>query len=307
VNKIGKPMRVLVSSLVAIFVLLGAIGCGGHDNAANANVGFDDQAQTSCVAELSQDEINDAQRKLNDAQAQGLANPSVGVDEVCTINPNTGDVHYHHNNDGFRDYLLYAAFTGRASSFGSMYMLSGGSLFDAMLIDHFIGVNQYGNAFYPYGGYDGGYRRAPQPIKNVTVTNVYVGNGTSTKMSYADSVDPQKSAKYGVKPTVKLPKSSDVDGEGALTNNGKPVSKVAPVPGKSGHKDAEIKPIKKPRPNTSVVEPAKKGTSGGSSSTGAGKTDGSSSTPKSQAPAPTKKSAPATVSKPQPKVTTKKK
>lgn len=257
-----KRLKGSVVGIIAVFALLfGVLGLSGCSS--NNDQGMDDQAQQSCVSTMDQASLTDAQNKLNQAKQNGLADPSIGVQQVCTINPQTGDIHYYHQNDGFRDYLLYAALTGRASSFGAMYMLSGGDPFDAILMDHFIGVNRYGTPFYPYSAYDGGYRRSPAVINNVTVNNVYSGPGAGSKMSYSDSLSPQNASKVGIKPTT-LPKSSDVTGEGSLGDpkTGKPATKVAPVPGKNGQTDSASKPVKSVASGATVANPAKKGQTG---------------------------------------------
>jgi hypothetical protein len=234
-------LKYMVAMLSALALILGTAGCSSTND-------FNDNAQHTCVAKLTDAEIQQAKSQLD--QVSDVSK----VQNVCVYD--NGQIHYYRQNDGLNDWLLYAAFTGRFSSFGALYTLEGGSPFTALLIDHMIGFNSYGQAFRPYSQFSGGYERVPR-VLNQTVTNVYYGAGSGTKVAFG------KPSPSGYNP-VRLKPSSSVDGVGKMSGS-KPVTVTSTTGGKtvSGTKSSQTNSGSSGNKSNSGSSGTKSGGSGG--------------------------------------------
>lgn len=223
-------------------LVMSTTACGG----SNANAA--EQSKVNCMTQVSPDQKAQFLEATNQAPVSETTRED-GTLDVCVLEqqPDGTYAERHYNqNDGFSDYLLYAALFGHSNSLATFGMITGDISFGQYLaLSMLSGVNNQGGLFRPYGcglgscPYNPGspytWNRDPQPLRGannqpIRVTNIQYGN--QPPRTYTGGKRPKPPAGYA-KPKP-IPKASDKVANATKDPSGRPT--VTPVKGVSAKK-----------------------------------------------------------------------
>ncbi|MDB5184548.1 MAG: hypothetical protein JWN38_356 [Candidatus Saccharibacteria bacterium] len=270
-----RKLKTILGIGLALALALSTSACGSS--------GVNEKNAQQCMTQLTPDQKTQYENAqlAEGNQVQSTTNNPDGTQDVCVIDPTTGQMHNY--NSSFADYALYAGMTGRYNSFGSIGLITGNLSFtEAFLLDHMLGITSSGSVFNPYSHtYGNAYQRQPVIVQHVHVTSVTYGN--SAPISYKAYKKQTPPLGYA-KPPVVPKKTNTVATASAGSSTLTPVKGATPKSYIKQNKSS-LTPLKSSSNSTTgnLTNPGKSGTTsgGGSSGTSGSSKSGTSGSSKS--------------------------